>query len=412
MLTDIHVSSAKAKGKPYKLSDGGGLYLHVTANGTRIWRYDYRLEGKRYTVVLGVYPGTSLKVARTRHLAARTAVSEGQHPLSPKQKIKADAAARTKAALHAAQNSFRAVAWKWYNAKAPHRSDSWRDLNRRYLERDLIKAMGDMPIEAVTVDNLREALNAVATASPKNAERVRQVAGQVFQYAIVNNLGPKHNFARDLAGLHEVPRAINNPKLTAPQLPDFFATLEHYAGNVQTRIAIKLLLLTMVRKAELIEANWSEIDFDNALWRIPATRMKMDSSHTVPLSSQALKLFRQMKDLSGKSKWVLPGYSRAKPMSKSTLNVALERMGYRRTLTVHGLRSTAASALQEMGFPSEVINRQLAHTVKGAAGDYLRADFIDARRQMLQHWADYLDATAVGNKILPAGFQKRGDILV
>jgi integrase len=238
-----------------------------------------------------------LKVARTCHLTARTAVAEGQHPLSPKQKIKADAAARTKAALHAEQNSFRAVAWNWYNSKAPHRSDSWRDLNRRYLERDLIKAFGDMPIEAVTVDDLREALNTVATASPKNAERVRQVAGQVFQYAIIHNLGPKHNFARELAGLHEAPRAINNPKLTAPQLPDFFATLENYAGNLETRIAIKLLLLTMVRKSELLEANWSEIDFENALWRIPATRMKMDSSHTVPLSSQALVLFRQLKDL-------------------------------------------------------------------------------------------------------------------
>lgn len=166
MLTDIQVSSAKAKGKPYKLSkgkpyklsDSGGLYLHVTANGARTWRYDYALVDKRYTVVLGAYPETSLKVARKRHLAARTAVGEGQRPLSPKQKVKADTVARTTAALHAEQNSFRAVAWNWYNSKAPHRSDSWRDLNKRYLERDLIKAFGDMPIEAVTVDDLREAL--------------------------------------------------------------------------------------------------------------------------------------------------------------------------------------------------------------------------------------------------------------
>jgi integrase len=386
MLTDKAIRAAKPKpGKRYrKLSDHGGLYLFLTTDGTRSWRYDYRLAGVRKTFTIGLYPAVSLAEAREHHSDARKLVGLGQCPVLIKRR-------KRQAAALGAVNTVRALGEAWYAELSPHKSESWRTGARGWLENYIYPEVGELPVGEVQPADVLALLKRVAADYPKTAEGLRQTLARIFAFAI-RNLRAKSNPARELQGVIVVPPATHHKPIAAKDIPAFIEKLDGYPGRVQTKLAAKLLLLTMVRKRELIEATWDEIDLDDAMWTIPPERMKRRHGHVVPLSRQALEAFRELKPIAFNSKLVFPNVSDPRrPMSAATLNVAFERL--KLTISPHGLRATASTVLNESNqFRPDVIERQLSHIERNRVrAAYNQAEYLDERRAMLQWWADFID---------------------
>lgn len=399
MLTDTKVRLAKARQKPYKLADEKGLYLYVSPSGAKSWRYDYRLLGKRETLTLGRYPDVPLAGddgARERHQAARKLVEKRESPARVKQ-------IKERAKREIAGDTVKAIAESWYAQKEEARSQTWKDNARRWLDQDVYPAFGSWPITEVKPADVLDLVRRVATArGAKSAEYVRQVLSQVWEHAI-RNLRATSNPARSVRGAIEMPEPKRRPPLSVKEIPDFLTAVDAYPGRLSTKLAIKLLLLTFVRKSELLGATWGELDLDKAEWRIPAERMKMRDPHIVPLSSQAVECFRDLKAIATGSDYVLPNLgSLKKPMGASSLNVAFDRMGYGERFTPHGVRATASTILNEQGFRADVIERQLAHTERNRIrAAYNHADYMSERRQMMQQWADYIDGLCAGADVTP-----------
>lgn len=384
MLTDTKARQARARSTPFKLADQGSLYLHVSATGSKSWRYDYRLHGKRETLTLGKYPDVTLADAREIHAEARRQVAKGASPAKSKQAEK-----------EAAEGSFRAIAESWYGALAPHRSESWRVHTRHYLTRDLYPAIGNKPVRLIAPADILAIMRRLEEAGTAcTANFVRQTASRVFQHAI-RNLRAEYDPAQSLRGAVVMPRSKHRAALAAKDIPAFLLAVDAYPGKLATKVAVNLLMLTMVRKSELIKATWEEVDFEAREWRIPADRTKMKAPHIVPLSTQALDCFRELQTLCCGSRYVLPHHGDlGRPMGLSTLNKMFARLGYGH-VTVHGLRATASTLLNEQGFRPDVIERQLAHVERNRVrAAYNRASYLEERRQMLAHWANYLDGVA------------------
>jgi len=401
MLTDKAVKAARPKpGKRYrKLFDGGGLYLFCAVQNVpdgsqdshsakgkvlRSWRYDYRLHGMRRTFAIGLYPGVGLAEARERHQAARRLVGLGKSPVVVKRQ------ARHAARLGAA-NTVQVIGDAWYAELAPHKSDSWRKQARSWLDGKIYPSMGSSPISEVEPADVLALCKGIAATHPKTGEYIRLTLSRIFSYAI-RNLRAKHNPAREIQGAIVVPSAEHHKPLSAKQIPGFIEALDRYPGRIPTKLAAKLLLLTMVRKRELINATWNEVDLKEGIWTIPPERMKRREPHMVPLSKQALAAFKELKPMASGSRYVFPNLGRLdKPMGASSLNVAFERM--KLAVTPHGLRSTASTVLNESGaFRPEVIERQLSHIERNRIrASYNRAEYFEERRAMLQWWADFID---------------------
>jgi integrase len=384
MLTDKAVKAAKpAPGNRYrKLADQGGLYLFCTVDGTRSWRYDYRLAGKRKTFTIGLYPETSLAQAREHHSTARKQVGVGQCPVLIKRR-------QRQAAILGAENTVRAIAEAWYAELAPHKSESWRLGTRGRLERHIYPHMGNLPITDIEAADVLALVKGIQF--PKTAEYSRQILARVFSFAI-RNLRTKTNPAREVQGAVMVPQPTHYKPIAAKDITAFIEKIDGYAGRVQTKIAAKLLLLTMVRKLELIEATWDEIDLDNALWTIPAGRMKRRHGHMVPLSKQAREAFEELKPMACGSNYVFPNFGDPrKPMSPTTLNCMFDRL--KLDVPPHSLRATASTVLNESGlFRPDVIERQLSHIERNRIrASYNQAEYLDERREMLGWWADFID---------------------
>jgi integrase len=386
MLTDKAIKAAKPK-KPTKLADQGGLYLFCTAEGTRSWRYDYRLAGKRRTFCIGLYPDVSLAEARGHHSDARKLVASGQCPTLTKRRAR-------QAAVLGAANTVSAM-WKaWYEELAPHKSESWQAGERSRFTNYIEPALGHLSIAEVQPADVLSVVKDVAAKYPKSAELIRQTLARIFSFAI-RNLRAKSNPAREIQGAVLVPPAVHHKPIAASDIPAFLEKLDGYAGRVQTKLAAKLLLQTMVRKSELLEAKWDEIDFDSGLWTIPAERMKRRQPHVVPLSKQSFEAFKELERLSCGSEYVFPHLGDLrKSMGASTLNVAFERLEL--TVSPHALRATASTVLNEAGqFRPDVIERQLSHIERNRIrAAYNRAEYLDERRAMLQWWADFIDRPA------------------
>ncbi|MGH8487598.1 MAG: tyrosine-type recombinase/integrase [Gammaproteobacteria bacterium] len=396
MLSDTKARQARPREKPYKLADQGGLYLLVSPTGAKSWRYDYRLHGRRETLTLGSYPELALAEARERHLRARKRVAQGESPAQQKRTDK-------RAAVEAAAGTFEAVAEKWYGAKAPHRSRSWRESTRRWLDKELYPSVGNKPLGEITPADVLAVMKAMeARGAGRSASYVRLLVSQVYQHAI-RNLLADYDPAQSLRGALVMPGAKHRAPLLSRDIPAFIEALDADPGKLQVRLGIKQLLLTFVRKQELVQATWDEVDFARAEWRIPAERRKMRDPHIVPLSRQALECFRDLQQVACGSRYVLPHHgSLDKPMGSNTINKAFDRMGYRGRFTPHGLRATASTLLNEMGFRPDVIERQLAHTERNRIrAAYNRAEYMDERRRMMQAWADYLDSLKAGAELIP-----------
>jgi integrase len=389
LLTDKAVKAAKPHpGKRYrKLADQGGLYLFCTTDGTRSWRYDYRLAGVRKTFTIGLYPETSLADAREHHSGARKLVAAGQCPVLIKRR-------KRQAAALGAENTVKAIAEAWYAEVSPHKSQSWQTGVRGRLDLYIYPAIGNLPITNIEPADVLALVKDVAVKFPKTAEYIRQILARVFSFAI-RNLRTKTNPAREIQGAVTVPPANHHKPIAAKDIPGFVEKLDGYSGRVHTKLAAKLLLLTMVRKQELICATWDEVDLDNAIWEIPAARMKRRNGHVVPLSKQALDALKELRPMACGSRYVFPNFGDLrKPMSPATLNAAFHRL--KLTISPHSLRATASTVLNESNkFRPDVIERQLSHIERNRIrAAYNAAEYMDERRAMLQWWADFIDRPA------------------
>lgn len=398
-LTDTRVRNAKPQAKAYKLSDGGGMYLLVTPDGARYWRLDYRFAGKRRTLALGVYPIMTLSAARTGRDEARRLLTQDIDPNAAKK-------ARKRATKVACENTFEAIAREWIANQRHRLAARYCALLLARLEADVFPHIGSRPIAEIDAPELLDVLRRVEKRGViETSRRLRQICGQVFRYAIASSRA-KHDPSADLRGALKSPgRPRGHKAMPLDEVPTFLKALETYDGDQRTRLALRLMVLTFARTTELRAARWSEIENiggNGPLWRIPAERMKMKREHIVPLAPQAVAVLRELRELlgSGASPFLFPSPSRDRHMSNNTMLYALYRMGYHSRATVHGFRSMASTALNEMGFRPDVIERQLAHQEQNAVrAAYNRAEYLNERRAMMKRWADHLDTIAAENLV-------------
>jgi integrase len=403
MLTDTEAKQAKATQKPRKLADEAGLYLFVTPSGSKTWRYDFRFLGRRQTLTLGPYPEVSLQKARKRHRAARELLEDGQNPALAKQ--------REKHTAHtAAANTLGVVADEWLKETAPHRSKSWAVMVGGWFRNHINSVLGSRPLDSIEPADVLALVRSIASGTakscngepqPRTAENVRWIIGRVYRYAN-RNLLTKINPARDIQGAIQLPPTKHHQPLKAKELPEFLTKIDAYDGRPETRIALKLLLLTFVRGGELVGATWDEFDTEAKEWRVPGARMKMKEEHIVPLSRQALGCLKALKPLTGHRQHLFPGMGDPKsPMSDETLRAALIAMGYKGKFSPHGIRSTASTLLNEHGWRPDVIEKQLAHMERDRIrAAYNRADYLPERHKMMQSWADFLDGLCSDDKVV------------
>jgi integrase len=405
MLTDTAIRKAGKRRRRYKLSDQGGLYLAVLPSGKKVWRYEYRLHGRRETLTFGTYSdtgeGMSLAEARKRHAAARHQVEDDESPARIRRKERQAAVARL-------EGTFQSVAERWYEELKANRGESWARQTRSLLVREIYPVLGELPIVEIEKDHvLKAAKKTLDRGSNYTAERIRQVIALVFDYAILHDLDER-NPARDAQGTITVPRTREYTALTSKELRRLLTAVREHGGRLSTRIALELLALTFVRKNELLHATWDEIDFDVSEWRIPAARMKMGEAHIVPLSTQSLLLFKRQKALASGSRFIFPSLSSVKkPLSDTALNNAIRRLGWD-DFSPHGFRRTASTMLNEQGWSPDVIERQLAHKERNRIrAAYNKATYLPERKQMMQAWADYVDAIIEGGNVVPIRSTRR-----
>jgi integrase len=383
ILSDTKLRKAKAAAKPYKLYDGGGLFLLVQPNGARYWRLKYRSGGKEKLFAVGVYPEIGLADARVRTLDARRLIREGTDPVAERRRQRSGAHAET----------FAAIAEEWIAARTESWSSSYVDTVRSALAANLYPQIGSLPVRTITVPILRDALLLMEKRGALVALRkVRMWASLVFRFAIATGRA-EYDPGAPLRGTFKTQKARNFAAITKS---DDFGTLVRriraYEGLL-TRSALLLTVYTFVRTGELRAAEWAEFDVKAAQWIIPAERMKMGEAHFVPLAKQAIQILSDLRELTGRSKWVFPNERNPrKPMSENTMLYALYRLGYHGRATVHGFRASASTMLNELGFDPDVVERQLAHQERNKVrAAYHRATYIPERRKMMQRWAEYVD---------------------
>lgn len=395
---DARYRNAKSEGKKItKLYDGNGLFLWVYEDGRKYWRLRYRIHGKEKSISLGVYPDISLSEAREKAKLERKKVEDHIDPSIDRKVIK-------QRAKQAAENSFEAVSREWY-AKQLH---TWvhshaKDVKRR-LEGNVFPYIGMHPISKIEAPELLNMIRIIENRGSYDlAHRVLQVCGQVFRYGVVTGRCSRDP-AADLKGALTPHKKKNQAAVKPEELPELLRAIATYetTGNRQTQLALQLLTLTFVRTNELIGALWAEFDLDNALWIVPAERMKMRSEHVVPLTSRALEIINELKTIAGNSRYLLPGRNPNKPISNNTLLFALYRLGYKGKMTGHGFRAIASTILNESGFNPDAIERQLAHCERNEIrGAYNRAQYMPERIKMMQWWDDYIQGLENGASVVP-----------
>jgi integrase len=402
-LTQLQIDKAKPATKATRLWDANGMYLEVAPGGGKWWRLKYRIRGKEKRLSLGTYPDVPLKLARKRRDEARALIAEGIDPSAHRQEEKRQSALRE-------SNSFESIGREWLAKQ----SNVWtaRHANdvRRRLEGNLFPDLGDKPIAEIGAPLLLATVRKIeGRGAHDHAHRILGVAGQVFRYGVATGRCERDP-SRDLRGALTPHKPRSQAAVKPEELPALVKAIASYdtIGDLQTKLALQLLALTFVRTSELIGAEWTEfppLDAANPTWVIPATRMKMKREHLVPLSRQAVAVLRKLKPISAGSRYVLPGRNPDKPISNNTLLFALYRLGYKGRMTGHGFRAVASSALHEAGFRSDVIERQLAHADENEVrAAYNRAEYLPERRNLMQRWAETLDAIQTSN---PTGGKRR-----
>ena len=396
-LTDTAIRNAKPIEKQYKLSDEKGLYLLVK-KPSKYFRFDYRFAGKRKTLALGVYPDVKLAEARAKRDEARKLLKNDIDPSQYKKETKT-------MRQEQAANSFETVAREWFTKNKHIWTEGHSKSIISRLELNVFPWVGTCPIAAVTAPELLTALRRIENRGAlETAHRVKQICGQVFRYAIATGRAERDPSA-DLRGALSPTKPKRMATITEPKkIGGLLRAIDAYEGHFITRCALQIASLVFVRPGELRQAEWCEIDFEKAEWKIPEEKMKIRNPHIVPLVTQTVDILKEIEPLTGRGRFVFPSLrTEERAMSNNTVNAALRRMGYsKEEMTGHGFRAMASTILHEQGWPSDVIERQLAHTegnsVKAA---YNHAQHLPERRKMMQAWADYLDALKAGAKVIP-----------
>lgn len=397
-LNEMKIRNAKPREKFYKLTDGDGLYLHVTEKGSKLWRFRYRFDHKEKLLALGTYPEISLYDARQRRDEARRQVAHG---IDPGAVRKAQKQTRTEET-----ETFEVIAREWYEEFKQTWSSGHAVTIMSRLERDLFPWIGKRPINQIKAPELLAVLRRVESRGAlESAHRIRTIAGQVFRYAVATGRAERDP-AADLKGALPQPRERHHAALTEPkEVAPLLRALDGYQGHFVVKCALRLAPMFFTRPGELRHAEWSEIDLDEAAWNIPAHKMKMKQAHIVPLCRQAVEILTELKEFTGASRYVFPsGRSFARPMSNNAVNAALRRMGYDgETMTGHGFRAMARTILDEvLHVRPDYIEHQLAHAVRDPNGRaYNRTAHLEERRKMMQTWADYLDGLKAGGVVVP-----------
>jgi len=415
-LTDAKIRNTKPSTKPTKISDSHGLYLEVKPSGNKLWRYRYRIAGKENVFAAGEYvqspDGETKEQAETRREAGqltlaearierdkwRALVKQGIHPSHDrKQKLSAQ--------ITENGNTFKILATEWMEGAKTKKK--WTPYYANQVERglkcDVFPFVGGLPIRSISSAQMLGVLERIEKRGAHTvALLVRQWCSAVFRYAIGRRKADNDPMAA-LQGTIQRPEIQHNRPISQKEIPAFLRVLDEYGGHRTTVIALRLLMLTFVRTKELRMASWDEIDLEDSIWRIPAERMKMREPHIVPLSSQAVDLLKELHTLTGGQKWLFPNTRRPSDcMTGTTLNRALERMGYAGKFSCHGFRSTASTILNEMGYKPDVIEKQLAHADRNKVrAIYNQASYLQERKEMMAQWANFLDALKAGAKVIP-----------
>ena len=392
-LTDVQVKTAKAKEKPYKLTDGRGLYLLVsktkTGETSKYWRLKYYYANKEKTLALGVYPDVPLKLARRFRDEARTALAEGADPAEARRAEKA-------ARLLNAQNNFEAIAEEWLEKERNNWSPAHLKKQQWLLQKHLYPYIGSSTINSIPPPQLLAALRRIENRGAlETARRAKQVSSQIFRYGICTGRCERDP-AADLNGALKAPKVSHYPAITEPKaVGRLLNMIDDYDGSTTVKAALRLAPFVFVRPGELRRMEWSEINFDEAKWTIPEHKMKMCQSHIVPLSEQALDILRDQFEDSGHRQYVFPSERTwRRPISDNSLNAGLRRIGITKDeMVAHGFRAMARTLLdEELGFEIHLIEHQLAHEVRDALGRaYNRTKHLPQRVEMMQKWADYLE---------------------
>jgi integrase len=375
--------------KPIRLYDGRGLYIEIMPNGSRWWRFKYRFANKEKRLSLGVYPEIPITDARERLDKARKLLYEGIDPSAQRKAAKA-------AALLGSGSTFEIIACEWFAMNSPRWVTGHSEKIKARLENDVYPWLGKRPIADITPPELLATVRRIESRGAiETAHRAMQNCSQVFRFAVATGRAPR-DITVDLRGALRPSVARHHASITEPKaIGELLRAIQGYSGSLITKCALRLAPLVFVRPGELRQAEWVEINFEAAEWRIPAARMKGRRQHIVPLARQATEILQELRPATGHLRYVFPGeYHRRRPMSENTVNAALRRLGYTSDqMTGHGFRSMASTLLNEQGWDTEAIERQLAHvdgnSVKAA---YNYAQHLPVRRKMMQAWADYLDS--------------------
>nr|DAX65560.1 MAG TPA: Integrase [Caudoviricetes sp.] len=383
MLNDTQIRKAKPQEKPYKLTDSSGLYIVINPNGSKLWRYRFRLDGKESVFAIGAYPDVSLAEAREKRKEARLLVQQGINPAKDRAEKKRQNARQNR-------NTFEAIAEEYLASKTI--SDGSIKAIHCMLKKYAYPIIGDTPITKVTPRQIMECLDVCKDKGViVSGIYTRQHMSAVFLYAI-RTMRAEVDPTLAFAGYLKRPEITHAKAMTVEQIKAFKKSLENYNGSFVVKKAAQLLLYTAVRTIEARRAEWADIELSAAIWRIPANKMKKSRMHVVPLSSQVVELLKELHTMTGNGRLLFPNSKRPDDMlSATTINRALEYMGL--TISGHDFRATLATNLSEMGYEHEYIKAQLAHAKDNQTdAAYFHAKFITQRRQMLQDWADFVDS--------------------
>jgi integrase len=396
MLNDTRIRNVKAGRRPFKLTDGGGLYLLVTSTGSKLRRFAYRFGGKQRTLALGIYPAVTLKLARDRRDSAKRLLADNIDPSIQRRIDK-----------HLANgNAFRVIASELLGKLEREGLAEITLAKKRWLLDFAYPQIGDRPVDQITAHELLSVLRQVESRGRfETARRLRSTCGMVFRYAIATGRAER-DISADLRGALTTPKVVHRATIVDPPgIGALLRAIDGYEGLLITKLALKLAPLVFVRPGELRQAEWTEINLEEAEWRIAAAKMKMRRPHRVPLSGQALAIIRDLRAISGGCRWLFPSVRTvARPISENTLNAALRRLGYGpEQMTAHGFRAMASTRLNEIGcWNPDAIERQLGHQeMSDVRRAYIHAaEFWAERVRLMQAWANYLDELREGGKVL------------
>lgn len=396
-----------SKGKPYKLFDGGGLYLEVQPSGVKHWRYKFRLAGVENRYAIGTYPTISLARAREEHAAARKLVAAGVNPTHARQHERIEA---TKEQQAGALGAFQTVVETWRANTDPELRPASVRQRARELNKYLLPKLGDRNVKTITRIELTTLLRDVEKHAPETAKNLRGHLDAVFEFAIDSGLIDSN--PTPPRRILKKRNSTSHPALPSGRMGEFLRAVDASLLQPQTRVAMLLTVMTAARKNEITSARWSEFDLDAGLLVVPAERMKKKRDHVVPLSTQAIALLRDLREIASPDReHLFPNRDDAsRPISHRTLNAVLERLGFNDEASVHGFRSAFSTRFNELQANPDVIELCLAHTKAGIRGVYNRALLLNERKKMLQDWADWLDQQRGSPTLPPLAMAKPSSI--